>query len=49
MVILGNCPVAVKALENFIIATEILDTNKQLHNKDRQTVAWSCPNPSGLF
>lgn len=49
MKILKNYPIAVKALENFIIATDILVTNQQVHSKDRQIAAWSCTNPSGPF
>lgn len=48
MKILKNYPIAVKARENFIIATDILVTNQQVYSKDRQIAAWSYPNPSGL-
>lgn len=47
MKILKNYSIAVKALENFIITTDILVAKKQVDSKDRQIAAWSCPNPSG--
>lgn len=49
MITLKNCPTAVKAPENFIIATDILVANRQVQSKDRQIAAWCCPIASGPF